>query len=141
MTGVEAVIFDLDGVIIDSEQIWDGVRESFTKERRGRWHAQAQRDMMGMSTPQWSRYMHDKLDVQDAPEAIADEVIRRVEAMYRKELPLMNGAVPAVERLASRWSLAVASSSSRGIIDLVLQLAGLTGRFAATVSSEEVARG
>ncbi|HKN86062.1 MAG TPA: HAD family phosphatase [Nitrospiraceae bacterium] len=140
-TAVEAVVFDLDGVIIDSEQIWNRVRESLVRERGGRWHSHAHRDMMGMSAPEWSRYMHDVLGLSDSPQDISTEVVRRMEEMYRHELPLMKGAVQAVDRLTGCWPLAVASSSNRQLIDLILEIAGLARRFAATVSSEEVPRG
>jgi HAD superfamily hydrolase (TIGR01509 family) len=138
---VEAVIFDLDGVIVDSEQVWDAAREALTHERGGRWHEGATRDMMGMSSVEWSRYMHERLGLELAPEEISAEVARRLEATYREELPLAEGAPEAVARLAERWPLAVASSSNRQIIDLVLELAGIARFFRATVSSEEVARG
>jgi beta-phosphoglucomutase-like phosphatase (HAD superfamily) len=71
---IEGVVFDLDGVLLDSEQVWDAAREQLVRERGGRWHERAQRDMMGMSSPEWSRYMHDKLDVPDPPEEISAEV-------------------------------------------------------------------
>lgn len=138
---IEAVVFDLDGVIIDSEQIWDRVRESLVKECGGRWSSQAQRDMMGMSSLEWSRYMHDVLGLSASPEEISAEVVRRIEGIYRQELPLMKGAGQAVDRLAGCWPLAVASSSNRQLIDLVLALAGLARHFSATISSEEVERG
>jgi HAD superfamily hydrolase (TIGR01509 family) len=138
---IEAVVFDLDGVIIDSEQIWDRVRESLVKEWGGQWSSHAQRDMMGMSSLEWSRYMHEILGLSASPEEISAEVVRRIEGIYRKDLPLMKGAVQAVDRLAGRWPLAVASSSNRELIDLVLSLAGLSRRFSATISSEEVPRG
>jgi HAD superfamily hydrolase (TIGR01509 family) len=138
---IKAVVFDLDGVIIDSEQIWDRVRESLVKERGGRWSSHAQRDMMGMSSLEWSRYMHEILGLSASPEEISAEVVRRIEGIYRQDLPLMKGAAQAVDRLAGRWPLAVASSSNRELIDLVLSLAGLSRRFSATVSSEEVPRG
>jgi HAD superfamily hydrolase (TIGR01509 family) len=138
---IEAVVFDLDGVIVDSEQVWDAAREALARERGGRWHEKAQQDMMGMSSVEWSRYMHDVIGLKDPPEEISAEVVRRLEATYREELPLMDEAPEAVARLAERWSLAVASSSNRPIIDLVLELGGLDRFFRATVSSEEVARG
>jgi HAD superfamily hydrolase (TIGR01509 family) len=97
--------------------------------------------MMGMSSVEWSRYMHDVIGLKDPPEEISAEVVRRLEATYREELPLIDEAPEAVARLAERWSLAVASSSNRPIIDLVLELGGLDRFFRATVSSEEVARG
>lgn len=138
---IQAVVFDLDGVIIDSEQIWDQVRESLVKERGGRWSGQAQRDMMGMSSLEWSRYMHDVLGLSASPEDISAEIVRRIEGIYRHKLPLLKGAVQAVNRLADRWPLAVASSSNRQLIDLVLTLAELTRCFSVTISSEEVKRG
>jgi HAD superfamily hydrolase (TIGR01509 family) len=138
---VEAVVFDLDGVLVDSERVWDEVREELARERGGRWHEGAQRDMMGMSSPEWSRYMHDVIGLEEPPDEISAEVVRRLAARYREKLPLIPGAREAVLRLAERWPLAVASSSNRPIIDLVLERSGLDSAFQATVSSEEVARG
>jgi HAD superfamily hydrolase (TIGR01509 family) len=140
-SNIEAVVFDLDGVIVDSEHVWDAAREALARERGGRWHEGAQQDMMGMSSVEWSRYMHDVIGLKDPPEEISAEVARRLEATYREELPLIDGATEAVARLAERWPLAVASSSNRPIIDLVLELSGLDRFFRATVSSEEVSRG
>jgi HAD superfamily hydrolase (TIGR01509 family) len=138
---IEAVVFDLDGVIVDSEHVWDAARESLARERGGRWHENAQRDMMGMSSVEWSRYMHDVVGLEEPPEKISDEVVRRLEEIYREELLLIEGASEAVARLAERWPLGLASSSNRPIIDLVLELADLDRFFRATVSSEEVPRG
>jgi HAD superfamily hydrolase (TIGR01509 family) len=138
---IDAVVFDLDGVLLDSEQLWDDVREELARERGGRWPARAQADMMGMSSPEWSRYMHDVVGLHESPDEIADEVVHRMEARYRERLPLIPGAREAVERLAARWPLGLASSSNRPLIDLALESGGLASFFAVTVSSEEVARG
>jgi HAD superfamily hydrolase (TIGR01509 family) len=138
---IDAVVFDLDGVLIDSEQVWDEARRTLAAERGGRWNERASRDMMGMSSTEWSSYMHDDIGLAEPPEEISAEVVRRLQEIYRERLPLLPGAVDAVERLAARWPLAVASSSNRELIDLVLELSGLDGHFRATVSSEEVARG
>ena len=138
---IDGVVFDLDGLLLDSEQVWDAAREELAEERGGRWHSGAQRDMMGMSSPEWSRYMHDVIGVPDPPDEINAEVVRRVEEHYRKHLPVIPGAQAAVERLAERWPLALASSSNRELIDLALDLMGIADRFQATVSSEEVGRG
>jgi HAD superfamily hydrolase (TIGR01509 family) len=138
---IEAVVFDLDGVLIDSEQVWDAAREQLVRERGGRWHEGAQRDMMGMSSTEWSRYMHDELGLAEPPDEINDEVVRRMSDLYREHLPMLAGAREAVERLAARWPLGLASSSNRPIIELVLELAGLTNFLPVTVSSEEVGRG
>jgi HAD superfamily hydrolase (TIGR01509 family) len=138
---IDAVVFDLDGLLLDSEQLWDEVREELARERGGRWSERAQADMMGMSSPEWSRYMHDVVGLSESPDEIAEEVVRRMEARYRERLPLIPGARETVERLAARWPLGLASSSNRPLIDLALELGGLAPFFAATVSSEEVARG
>ena len=138
---IEAVVFDLDGVLLDSEQVWDEVREQLVRERGGRWHDRAQRNMMGMSSREWSRYMQDELGVPDPPEQISDQVVLRLEARYRRRLPLLPGAREAVERLAARWPLGLASSSNRELIDLALELMGVAQLFRATVSSEEVTHG
>ena len=138
---IEAVVFDLDGVLLDSEQLWDETREQLAKERGGRWHDRAQRDMMGMSSREWSRYMHETIGLPEPPEEINREVVERLAAAYREQLPVIPGAREAVERLAARWPLGLASSSNRELIDLALELLGVRRLFKATVSSEEVARG
>ena len=137
----EAVVFDLDGVLIQSEEVWDGVREAYVRERGGRYDEDVQRAMMGMSSTEWSRYLHEVAGVPDEPEDINAEVVRRMLAAYRTHLPLIDGAIEAVRRLSARYPLGLASSSNRTLIDAVLELAGLTPYFAVTVSSEEVARG
>ena len=138
---IDAVVFDLDGVILDTEELWDEVREALARERGGRWSDQAQADMMGMSSKEWSRYMHDALGLADPPEEISREVVQRMLDRYAQGLPLIDGAVEAVERLAAHWPLGLASSSNRELIDRALEVSGLDGYFRATVSSEEVERG
>ena len=138
---IEAVVFDLDGVLLDSEQLWDEAREQLARERGGRWHDQAQRDMMGMSSLEWSRYMHETIGLPEPPEEISREVVERLTALYRERLPAIPGAKEAVERLAADYKLGLASSSNRELIDLALELLGVAHLFAATVSSEEVACG
>jgi HAD superfamily hydrolase (TIGR01509 family) len=138
---VAAVIFDMDGVLIDSEQVWADVRRELALETGGSWDPDSQARMMGMSSPEWTRFMRDELGVQIDPEAIAREVVARLARRYREQLPLLPHAREAVEALAGWWPLGVASSSNRPLIDLVLELAGLRHLFAATVSSEEAPRG
>ena len=138
---IEAVVFDLDGVLLDTEELWDEARRQIAEERGGRWRPDAQRAMMGMSSPEWSRYMYDVIGVPDPPERISEEVVERLAELYRRELPLVDGAIEAVRRIGARWPLGIASSSNRPLIDLFLELTEARNLFRATVSSEEVAHG
>ena len=138
---IEAVIFDMDGVLIDSEHVWDEIRENLAKERGGRWHDGAQRAMMGMSSPEWSAYMHDVIGLADTPAEINAEVVRQMLERYSFEPPWIDGAREAIVRMAENWTIGLASSSNRELIDRVLEAGGLTERFGAAVSSEEVAGG
>jgi HAD superfamily hydrolase (TIGR01509 family) len=138
---LQAVVLDLDGVLIEGEEVWDEIRQGLVRERGGRWIPQAQVAMMGMSSPEWSRYMAEELGLPMEPRAISDETVARVLARYSEALPLVDGAGEVVRTLAGRWPLGLASSANRPVIDLVLDRSGLAGCFRATVSSEEVARG
>jgi HAD superfamily hydrolase (TIGR01509 family) len=136
-----AVIFDLDGVLLESEQVWNEAKRELVEESGGRWKEGAARAMMGMSSPEWSAYLRDELGVDMDTEAISDAVVARLEDIYRERLPWIDGAREAVERMAARFPIGLASSSNREIIDLFLELSGLADQFSVTVSSEEVARG
>ncbi len=138
---IEAVVFDVDGVLIDSEPVWERVRRKLVAERGGRWPDDAQDRMMGMSTAEWSRYISEEFGVGLAPEKVAELVIAAMTAQYRTHLPLLPGAVGAVRGLCARWRLAVASSAPKSLIEAVLDASGLRQAFAASVSSEEVTRG
>ncbi|HEV2593210.1 MAG TPA: HAD family phosphatase [Gaiellaceae bacterium] len=138
---IEAVIFDMDGVIVDSEQVWDDVRERYTRETGGTYIETATRDMMGMSAPEWSAYMSATLGVPGTPEQINDAVVERMLTQYGQAPPLIPGAVDAVRRIGARWPLAIASSSNPELIEVVLRVSGLAGLIPIAVSSQEVARG
>jgi HAD superfamily hydrolase (TIGR01509 family) len=138
---IEAVVFDMDGVLLDSEEVWDAVRERYVRERGGRYDAEIQRAMMGMSSHEWSRYLHEQAGLRDEPERINDDVVALMLESYREHLPLIDGAVDAVRRIGDAWPLGLASSSNRPLIEAVLDVIGLARLFHVVVSSEEVPRG
>lgn len=141
MDVIEAVVFDMDGVLIDSEPVWERVRRKFVAEHDGHWAQGAQDRMMGMSTAEWSAYLSEDFGLRLPPQQVADQVIAAMRAEYQAHLPLLPGAVNAVRSLSARWPLAVASSAPKSLIEAVLEASGLLPAFAAAVSSEEVTRG
>jgi HAD superfamily hydrolase (TIGR01509 family) len=138
---VAAVVFDLDGVLVDSETVWDNARREVVASHGGAWLPNATREMMGMSSTEWSAYIRDRLGVALSPNEISDAVVALVEVRYEEQLPLLPGARETVHALAARWPLGLASSSNRPIIERFLDASGLRGCFTVSVSSEEVARG
>jgi HAD superfamily hydrolase (TIGR01509 family) len=138
---IEAVVFDLDGVLIDSEPVWEHVRRGLVAGYGGHWADDAQQRLMGMSTQEWARYLSEDLGIGLPPGQVARLVIRRMAAQYQRDLPLLPGAVDAVRRMAERWPLGLASSSPPALIHTVLTTAGIAPLFKAAVSTEEVAQG
>ena len=138
---IEAVVFDLDGVLIDSEPVWERVRRDLVAERGGQWAPDAQRKLMGMSTPEWARYLSEDLGVGLPPDRVAALVVDRMAASYQEHIPLLPGAVEAVRRLAARWPLGLASSAPAALIETVLEASGLRSCFQVAMSTEQVARG
>jgi HAD superfamily hydrolase (TIGR01509 family) len=138
---IEAVVFDLDGVLIDSEPVWEEVRRGLVAERGGHWAPDAQRRLMGMSTQEWAGYLSEDLGVGLPPDEVAALVVERMAARYRERIPFLPGAVDAVHRLAARWPLALASSAPAMLIETVLQAAGLRSYFKVTMSTEQVPHG
>ncbi|WP_039797763.1 HAD family hydrolase [Nocardia araoensis] len=139
--GITAVVFDMDGVLIDSEPVWELVRRGYVAEKGGRWLPDTQQRLMGMSTGEWSTYLSDELGVGEPPETVAREVIERMSERYAEGVPLLPGAVEAVQRICEHWPLGLASSSPRALIDTVLGRTGLIEYFSVTFSTEEVDRG
>lgn len=138
---INAVVFDLDGVLIDSEPVWEQVRRQVVADHGGGWRPDTQGRLMGMSTNEWARYLSEDLGVGLPPDQIADLVIAAMAARYREHLPLMPAAVAAVRRLADRWPLGLGSSAPATLIESVLVSAGLRDSFAVVMSTEQVRNG
>lgn len=139
--GIDAVVFDMDGVLVDSEELWDEIRQEMAREAGLPWPAEATRAMQGMSTPEWSDYLSTTVGLAGTPTDLAVAVIERLAGVYAQELPLIPGAVKAVRGLGAHWPLGLASSSPRRLIDAVLDAALLTASFTVTISTEEVSAG
>ncbi|NHO80200.1 HAD family phosphatase [Micromonospora sp. CMU55-4] len=138
---VDAVLFDLDGVIVDSEPVWEEVRRAYVAEHGGVWQPDTQRRLMGMSTGEWAEYLSGELGVGRSAEQVATEVVTEMARRYAQHVPVIDGAEEVVRRIAARWPLGLASSSPTRLIAAALDATGLAGSFGATLSTEETARG
>ncbi|MET8305230.1 HAD family phosphatase [Micromonospora sp. NPDC005173] len=138
---VDAVVFDLDGVIVDSEPVWEEVRRAYVAAHGGTWQPDTQRRLMGMSTGEWAHYLSGELGVTRTAQQVADEVVEEMTRRYREHVPLIDDADQVVRRLAARWPLGLASSSPTRLIAAALAATDLTDAFAATLSTEETERG
>jgi HAD superfamily hydrolase (TIGR01509 family) len=138
---IEAVVFDLDGILVQSEELWDAARRELAAEHGIEWPPGATDAMMGMSSKEWSRYVHDEVGVPDPPEEINRKVLERLVERYRRDLPWIPGAQEAVRRIGARFPLGLATSSNREVIDIVVEAGGFSDLLAVTLSSEEVDRG
>jgi HAD superfamily hydrolase (TIGR01509 family) len=136
---VQAVVFDLDGVLVDSEGLWDDVRRGIAAGAGRAWPAGASTALQGVGTDDWSTYMAHEVGIPGTPESIAQEVINALAQRYAERLPLLPGALDAVERLAGRWPLGLASGSPRPLIDTIMRASPLGTLFRVAVASDEVA--
>lgn len=138
---IGAVIFDMDGTLVDSEPVWERLRRGLVLELGGHWDDGTQALLMGMSTAEWADHLTTHNGVALAPEAFAQLAIQRVGEAYQADLPLLPGATEAVRRAGRRWPLGVASSSPMAVVRLVLERAGIASLFRAVTVSDEVPRG
>lgn len=141
MLVMEAVVFDLDGTLTDTEATWDAMRRSLAVEDGVPWPDGSTQAMMGMSTQEWSAHLVEVVGIKGTPADAARRTIEGLQRQYRHELNVLPGAVAAVERLAARWTLGLASSSPRLLIDQSAATMGIAGYFAVTMSTEELPDG
>lgn len=137
----DAVIFDMDGIIIDSETNWERARLAVVAKFGGSYHGDVAGDVMGMSPPEWSAYLRDRVGIPLDAAQIEREVVHQLVADYQRDRPFYPGAIDVVRAVSARWPTGLASSSGRDLIDLVVSLAGLQDAFTVTVSGAEVALG
>jgi HAD superfamily hydrolase (TIGR01509 family) len=139
---IEAVIFDLDGVIVDSEIWWDEVRQRFAAERDRRWTEEDRLAVMGANSRGWRRIMRERLALEEPEEGIERAIVGGVVTRFAEEgPPIIEGAAEAVRRIADSWPVAIASSAHRDVIDAALRSVGLTEHLPVVVSSDEVEHG
>src|SRR5947209_5041317 len=138
---VAAVVFDLDGVLVDSEPVWEEVRRRYVADHGGRWRADTQGRLMGMSTGEWARYLSRELGVRRSPDQVATEVVAQMVARYAARVPLVPGADAVVREVARHWPVALASSSPPRLIEAALDATGLAGTFVVALSTEKVPHG
>jgi HAD superfamily hydrolase (TIGR01509 family) len=136
------VIFDLDGVIVDSEIWWDEVRRDFAISHGRAWTLDDRAAVMGANSRQWSETMRTRLELDLDAETIQDAVVDGIVQRYEREgAPTIDGAVDTVRRVAATIPIALASSSHRRAIAAALAATGLGDAFEVVVSSDEVDHG
>ncbi|MEO0561286.1 MAG: HAD family phosphatase [Chloroflexota bacterium] len=138
---IEAVIFDNDGLLVDSEPVWDQVRAAMAHERGIDWNTDDHKAVMGVSTQEWADYMIQRLKLDIPEEAVVQAVIKRMEASYRQQIPFLPGALTAVELAAQHRPTAIASGSHPALLDIITGDERLQPYLQLVVSADEVARG
>ncbi len=138
---VRAVLFDMDGVVVDSEPVWNRTRTELAAERGLAWTEDMQRACMGRATVEWAEVMRDRLGLPEPVDEVIEDMRRRMLAAYRHRLPVIPGAVEAVRRMAGAFAVALASGSMTVLIHEVLAATGLDRVLPVVVLGDTVPRG
>ncbi len=138
---IEAIVFDMDGVLVDSEVYWDKSRVDFARDRGKVWTDEFQRLAMGRSTVGWARVMQEKLALDDTIDEIIAEMKARVIAHYEERMPTRPGALESVSHMQQHFRVGLASGSPTEIIKAVLSITGLDQIFEVMIYGDEVPRG
>ena len=138
---LSAVIFDMDGLLIDSEPKWDQARADMAARLGKSWNEDDHAAVMGVSTEEWARYMRDRWGLETSLDDIIQEVVERMRGIYNEQIPFREGAVKAVDSAAAHYRTALASGSERSLIDLVTSSPELSGKLEVILSADQVERG
>jgi HAD superfamily hydrolase (TIGR01509 family) len=138
---IEAVVFDMDGLLVDSEPLWQNARVEAFEPGELRWTDADQERVMGQSTRGWALMIADKLDHKYSLEEIIDQVIGQMVEYYHQRVPLLPGAREVIELLKGRYRLGLASGAPYRLLNAVLESAGWTDTFAEVLSSDDLQHG
>jgi HAD superfamily hydrolase (TIGR01509 family) len=138
---IEAVIFDMDGLLVDSEPLWQRARiEAFGAERL-QWTTADQEAVMGSSTEAWANYLAEKLGHEFTPDQIIERVVSQMETYYHESIPFLPGAHAAIELVSQHYRMGLASGSSYRLINAVLDTTGWRDYFVEVLSADDLAQG
>jgi HAD superfamily hydrolase (TIGR01509 family) len=135
---IEAVVFDLDGLLVDSEPHWNEARRQMAAERGIEWNQDDHEACMGVSTLAWAKYMIRRLNLDQWPDQVVARIVGTMQALYARQVPYLPGAIEAVDCAARFGPIGLASGSHRSLIDIVTADAPLRGKFQAVVCADEV---
>jgi HAD superfamily hydrolase (TIGR01509 family) len=138
---IKAVIFDMDGVLVESETYWWKSRVEFAAEIGKAWTDADHRRAMGRSTIEWAELMKERLEIDMSLEAIIEDVKSRVMAHYEEHMPSRPYALEAVAGIAREFRVGLASGSPTVLINHVLRLTGLDQVFETVVYGDEIPNG
>lgn len=138
---IKAIIFDMDGLLVDSEPVWEKARKGMADEAGKPWTRDDHRSVMGVSTDEWVAYMIQRMELSFTPQEVQDQIVQRMLAMYREQIPYLPGAIEAIEMAAKNYPIALASGSHPSLIEAVTNDIHLQGKFQVIVSVDEIGAG
>ena len=138
---IEAIIFDMDGILVDSEPVWNEARVQLAKSLGKTWTSHDHEAVMGVSTSEWVDYMMQRLEPAMTPKELEEEIVKNMAALYEKQIPFMPHAVETVNLAKNLCPIGLASGSVRKLIDTVTQSPELRDKFEVILSADQVARG